>query len=398
MDKDKVLDDIFSSDPLCLLDVKAKVSNVRTGDERLVTSFKEINAYVEKYGREPESNISDIMEFQLFSRLKSIREDEDKKMLLYCEDEYSLLSKEKKEIKSIDDIFNDDALDLLGGDGEGLFDLKHVPSDNERVSADFVARRRPCKDFSNYESLFKEVHKELVDEKRKLIDFNYESLKEGEYYINNGIILYLEKVFFERKVQKFKSGVHNRPDGRTRIIFENGTESDMMFQSLYKALHANGKMITHNIDKLNEGFVEQFSDIKKEDEAVGYLYVLKSLSGDSRISEIDDLYKIGYSTVAVEDRIRNAEKEPTYLMAPVSIVGVWKCYNMNPQKFEQLIHAFFGATCLELDVYDSKGKRCNPREWFIVPIRVVEQAIEMIINGNIVDYRYDVVSQVILPR
>lgn len=398
MDKDKVLDAIFNDDPLGLLNVKAKVSNVRTGDERLVSSFKEISDFVRKNGREPEGNLGDIIEYQLYSRLKGIREDEEKKKSLISEDECNLLGKLEKEIKSIDDIFDDDTFDLLSGDEEGLFDLKHVPADYERASADFVARRKVCKDFANYESLFTEVHKELVDGKRKLVDFNYESLREGEYYINNGILLYLEKVYFERIVQKFKSGVHNRPDGRTRIIFENGTESDMMFQSLYKALHVNGKMVTHNIDKVNEGFVEKFSNIQSEDEAVGYLYVLRSLSSDSRISEIDDLYKIGYSTVEVEDRIKNAEKEATYLMAPVSIVGAWKCYNMNPQKFEQLIHTFFGNTCLEVDVFDIHGKRCTPREWFVAPIEVIEQAIEMIINGNIVDYRYDVDSMAILRR
>jgi len=398
MYKDEVLDEIFNNDPLGLLEVKAKVSNVRTGEERLLTSFKEINSFVEKNGREPEGSLSNIVEYQLYSRLKAIREDEDKKSLLLSEDEYNLFGKEPKEIKSIDDILEDDTFGLLGGDGEGLFDLQHVPADYERASADFVARRKSCKDFSNYEDLFKEVHKELVDGKRKLVDFNYESLREGEYYINNGMLLYLETVDFEKRIQKFKSGVHNRPDGRTRIIFENGTESDMMYQSLYKALHSNGKMVTHNIDKLNEGFVEKFSDIQTEDKAAGYLYILKSLSSDSRVCDIKDLYKIGYSTIAVEDRIKNAANEPTYLMAPVSIVGVWKCYNMNPQKFEQLIHTFFGKTCLEVDVININGKRCTPREWFIVPIEIIEQAIEMIINGNIVDYRYDIFDKVILTR
>ena len=43
--------------------------------------------------------------------------------------------------------------------------------------------------------------------------------------------------------------------------------------------------------------------------------VLKSKSSDARIQAIADLYKIGYCTEPVEERIANAEQEPTYLMA-----------------------------------------------------------------------------------
>ncbi|MGB6129474.1 MAG: GIY-YIG nuclease family protein, partial [Psychrilyobacter sp.] len=118
-------------------------------------------------------------------------------------------------------------------------------------------------------------------------------------------------------------------------------------------------------------------------------YVLTSKSTDERIASIDNLFKIGYSKNEVENRIKNAENEPTYLMAPVSIVTSWKCYNMNPQKLEQLLHVFFGTTCLNIDVIDNTGKRCTPREWFIVPLKVIEQAIELIISGEIIKYRYD---------
>src|SRR5690606_12714322 len=112
---------------------------------------------------------------------------------------------------------------------------------------------------------------------------------------------------------------------------------------------------------------------------------------------IKNLFKIGYAS-NIEDRIRGAEKLPTYLMAPVDYVAGWKCYNMNTQKFEQLIHNFFGNSCLELDVFDEKGKRHSPREWFIAPIEVIEQAIELIINGKIMKYKYDAVNSTIIKR
>ena len=111
MDKNKVLDDIFNDDPLGLLNVKAKKSSARTSDERLASSFDEINDFIEKHEREPEPNPGNITEYKLYSRLKSLREDEEKMMALEPQDKYGLFDVEKKEINSIDDIFEDDMLE-----------------------------------------------------------------------------------------------------------------------------------------------------------------------------------------------------------------------------------------------------------------------------------------------
>jgi len=412
MDKDKILDDIFNNDPLGLLNFKPKVSNVRTRDERLLSSFQEINNFVESNGKEPMANPSNISEFQLYTRLKSLREDDTKISLLKEHDIYKLLPVfgvnqvnepqakygKLKEIRSIDDILSDDSMDILSGDSEGLFDFKHTPKEYERAQADFVARRKPCKDFKKYEPLFKEIQKDLANNKRKLIEFAQRNLVEGSYYVHNGVLFLLEKIKITHKEHYKADGTRVREDGRTRCVFENGTESNMLKRSVEKMLYANGKVVTENFDKVNEGFMEKFSAITEEDKEAGYIYVLKSKSKDERITSIQNLYKIGYSKTAVEERIKNAEKEPTYLMAPVSIQGVWKCFNMNPQKFEQLIHNFFGNTCLELDVFGEKGKRHTPREWFIAPIEVIEQAIELIINGKIVNYKFDAENRTIYEK
>jgi len=404
--KDKILDDIFNNDPLGLLNFKPKNSNTRTADERLLASFQEINDFVESNGKEPKANPSNISEFQLYSRLKNLKEDETKISLLKEHDIHHLLPVLKsnqlnepqseynkpEEINSIDDLLSDDSLDILGGDDAGLFDFKYTPKDYDRAQADFVARRKPCKDFDKYESIFQEVQKDLADGKRKLIEFNENQLVEGNFFVHNGVVLLLEKTF---DVKKDKFG---KDDGRTRIIFENGTESGMKLRSLGKNLFMNGRGITINIDKVNEDFIEKFSNITNEDEEVGYIYILKSKSKDERITSIQNLFKIGYSKTEVEERIKNAEKEPTYLMAPVSIQGAWKCFNMNPQKLEQLLHNFFGNSCLELDVFDEKGKRHTPREWFIAPIEVIEQAIELIINGKIVNYKFDAENMTIIGK
>ena len=85
-------------------------------------------------------------------------------------------------------------------------------------------------------------------------------------------------------------------------------------------------------------------------------------------------------------------------MAPVDLVAAYKCFNMNTQKFEQLIHNFFGASCLEVDVFDSSGRRHTPREWFIAPLGVIEQAITLIISGEVVKYAYDTKNEVIIEK
>tara|TARA_R110000868_G_scaffold113520_2_gene304586 strand:- start:18882 stop:20075 length:1194 start_codon:yes stop_codon:yes gene_type:complete len=397
MDKNKVLDDIFNNDEFDILNVKPKISNARNADERLLTSFNEVNDFFEKYNKEPQPNPANISEFQLYSRLKSIRSDLEKMESLESQDIHGLLNFEAKEINSIDDIFNDDTFDLLEDDTD-LFDFKHTPKDDDRAAADFVARRKSIKKFDEYERLFKGVQDDLANGKRKLVDFKLGNLREGAYYVHNGVLFLLEKIQITKKEHYKEDGTRVREDGRTRCIFENGTESNMLKRSVEKILYANGQVVSENIDKVNEAFIEKFSDITDEDEEAGFIYVLISKSKDKKISTIDNLYKIGYSKDEVQERIKNAEKEPTYLMAPVQIVSAWKCYNMNPQKLEQLLHNFFGKACLNIDIFDENKKRYTPREWFIAPLVVIEQAIELIISGEVVNYKYDAENHLITNR
>lgn len=399
MDKNKVLDDIFNNDEFDILNIKPKIAYTRNADERLSASFNEVNDFIEKYNKEPQPNPTNISEFQLYSRLKKIRENPEKMLSLQNEDVHGLLNVEKKEINSIDDIFNDDSFDLLNDDTD-LFDFKHTPKDYERAATDFVARRKPLKDFDKYEQQFKAIQKDLAEGKRKLVDFKMGNLREGTYYVHNGVLFLLEQINIDRKDHYKEDGTRVREDGRTRCIFENGTESNMLKRSVEKILYANGQVVSENKDKVNENFIENFienfSNITDEDEEAGFIYVLRSKSKDERIIAIDNLFKIGYSKDAVEERIKNAEKDPTYLMAQVKIITSWKCYNMNPQKLEQLLHNFFGKSCLNIDIFDEKKRRHTPREWFVAPIEVIEQAIELIISGEVVNYNYDAENMMII--
>jgi len=397
MDKDKKLQEIFENDPLGLLNIKPSHSPAQNEDGRLVASFMAINDFFEKNNREPEQG-GGIQEHQLYSRLKSIRENPVKIEMLLKYDTYELLNYQQKEINSLDDILKDDILGLLSDDSEGLFDLKHITKQEDRASADFVARRKPCKDFDKYESLFKEVQKDLSNSKRKLIEFKLGNLREGAFYVHNGILFLIEKIELTQKEHYKEDGTRVREDGRTRCIFENGTESNMLKRSVEKILYANGQVVSENADKVNESFLEKFGNITDEDQEDGFIYILKSKSEKKEIREIQHLYKIGYSKTTVEDRIKNAFQEPTYLMAEVRIVMAYKCYNMNPQKLEQLLHNFFGNSCLNIDIFDKNGNRHTPREWFIAPLDIIEQVIQFIISGEIVKYKYDSANEEITIR
>jgi hypothetical protein len=396
MDKTKILDEIFANDPFGILDIKPTSSPTRNEEERLIASFDEINEFYKKNKREPNPSLS-TQEHQLYARLKGIRENSTKIEALKKSDTNNLLSKKSKEFHSIDDILNDDTFGMLDDDVDSIYTLKHIKKQEDRAETDFVAKRKTCKDFKKYEELFKNCQEDIKNKKRKLLKFSQDNLREKELYVHNGILLYLESIQSQEIKQEFKSGARVRKDGRTRVIFENGTQSNMLYRSLYKILLANGFTVSENIEKVNEILQESFKNITEEDKASGWIYILKSKSSKKEIKEIQNLYKIGYTTTDVKERIKNASQETTYLLADVHIVMTYKCFNMNPQKLEHLLHTFFGNACLQMDIYDSKGHRYTPREWFIAPLDVIEKAIQFIISGEIVNYKYDSNNECIIP-
>jgi len=366
------IDDILNNDPLGLLgEVKAK-NPVVTTDDRLVASFEEINSFIDVNGREP-CKSNDMNERRLYSRLQGIREDIDKSKSLKKYDRFNLLTV----INSIDDILDNDILGLLSDDEEDIFTLKNVPKIT--TMPDYVASRERCKNFDKFEHLFILCQKDLKEGRRKLIKFqNEQQIKKGYYFILKGVLLYIADVgeIFESSGKK---------NARLHIIFENGTESDMLLRSLSAELYKDGKRVTEYDERKLEGLYE----INRDDRESGFIYVLRSKSSDDRIITKKNLYKIGFSKDNVKNRIANAINEPTYLMAEVEIVSVYQCFNMNSQKLEQLLHKFFGKSCLNIEILDNNKIAHNPREWFIVPLDVIDEAIELIVSGKIVECRYD---------
>jgi hypothetical protein len=388
MEKEDLLK-LINDDDLGLLTVKPKNSSAITADERLVSSFQEVGNFIQENKREPVFG-GNPQEHQLASRLKSIREDRNKTNSLVDFDEHGLLSGEVKEINSINDVFKDDDLGILNSADESLFDLKNVPINKERASAENVAHRKPCNDFEKYENIFKECQKDLSTGERRIVKFtNDGQVKEGTFFVMNGVLLLIDKLD-EKYINKY-----GRWDGKQRCIFENGTESSMLFRSLVRALFKDGKLVT---GKGDVGLFEDKSDVDDNDIETGFIYVVKSLSENPKIKDLENLYKIGFSTTTVEDRMKNACDDPTFLMAPVKIITTFQCYNFNAQKLEQLLHNFFGSACLNIDMFDANIRRCAPREWFVAPLDVIEKTVRLIISGEILNYRYDAVNQMIILK
>jgi len=391
--KKLTIDDIFNDDDFGLLDSKVKTSIVKTDEERLIDSFEEINVSIDKNDREP--NKSSMSEYGLMAKLKNFRDNEGQKKILKPFDRHNLLGHVEMGKQSIDDILNDDDLGLLEPDNDlDIFKFKHTPRQEDRAEADFVAQRKPMKekDFAQYEKMFLQVHKEIKEGKRKIRPFtNIEkNLHVGDFYLMNGIMLYLESANLKKEEWVQKSGNRVRIEGRTRTVFENGTFSNMLYRSLGKQIQKDGKLITNTYDKIEQDLFVNFRHVEDEDVQSGWIYVLKTKSTKKELAGIKDLYKIGFARGSVDDRIKNSKNEATYLFADVKKIVTYKVYNRNADKLENLLHRFFAKACLDIDLFSEQGQRLNPREWFVVPFEVIEEAIQLILHENIMHYEYDI--------
>lgn len=408
MELDEFLDFVSANDELGLLTVRAKTS-APTADEHLLAKFNEINEFVASNGREPGSDMANVPEFMLHQRLNAIRCNSDQCAALSEFDIHGLLpvasseggvaevaepdakyeaSRAPKEIDSLDDIFSDDALGLLEEGSDSIFTMKHVPRAIDMPNK--IATRKRCKDFEQFEHLFKACHGDLKSGEREQHKFTGEQqIQQGQFFVLHGVMCYVADM--EERVKK-----KGKVNAKLHLIFENGTESNMLLRSLATELYKDetGRRIMPKAENALDGML----GIKDDDQASGYIYILQSLSANPDIKGIQNLYKIGYTVTSVEKRIANAEKEATYLMAPVHHVSSYKCYNINTQKFENLLHTFFGKACLDIEITDSVGKICKPREWFVASLKDIQMAIQLLISGEIVHYRFDELSQTIVER
>ena len=381
----KELEKIFE-DPL-LADVTAPRKRA-TSSDRLIAGFQEILAFYEANGRLPEDKPEEASLFHKWTGLLKSEKKIDRcrpfddlgilpQSVQTVEDPQADYHRELTEEEQLEAILNDPLFaDIEDGVDLGLFDVPEYMRQRLEVrkEAEYVGKRRPCEDFEKFTDGFKEIQQGLKSGRYKLVKFSIKRLKVGSYFVEDGMIGYLA-AFDDEGVNRYG----NR-DGRTRVIYENGAESDIKYKTIAKNLSVTGYSVVDCSDMTDEEFEQCFTLTDKDVES-GTIYVLRSKSSRPEIAALKDLYKIGFTVTSVESRIANAKNEPTYLCADVEVVATWKVYNVKSSTFEALIHKLFAPVQLQVTV---DGHR--PKEWFIVPFKIIEEAIKFIIARKPIAY------------
>ena len=359
-------------------------------DERVIAGFEEIQRFVEQHGRAPQHGEDrDIFERLYAVRLDRLRELADCRAVLETIDHQGLLEAAKTVSTSIAETMDDDELLAELGAAAGSSDitqLRHVRASAEKRAAEEIANRQKCEDFDTFRPLLASVQDDLKSGVRttrpfvKDAGFLKADIKQGQFFILGGQTAYVAEVGEALKAP------NGELDARLRVIYSNGTESDLLLRSLQRALYKDeaGRRITE------PAAGPLFADNNEEgDEASGIVYVLRSKSDHPAVAAHRDvLHKIGVTGSDVARRIANARLDPTFLMAEVEIVATYELYNINRTRLENLIHRIFGAARLDIEIKDRFGQPIIPREWFLVPLFVINEAMERIKDGTITGYIY----------
>ena len=370
------------------IEVEVKSTSSHTPrEERIIAGFEEIERFVEQHGRLPQHGENkDIFERIYVVRLDKIKSSTECKEVLAPIDKSGLLSQTHNfKDESHDDLDDDALLAELGisdSDQSGMTKLTHVKTRAEKKAAEEIGQRSLCADFNQFKPSFLQVQAELKADIRKAFRFKENtSINKGEYFILGGQIAYIAEV------GELTQDAFSKWDARLRIIFDNGTESNILLRSLQKALYKDeaGRRITNS----NAGPL--FDDtVENDDIGSGTIYVLRSKSDHPEIKPHSNLlHKIGVTGGSVERRLANAKLDPTFLMADVEIVATYELYNINRTKLENLIHRFFESARLNIQISDRFGNPISPREWFLVPLFIIDEVVDKIKEGSLSDYRYD---------
>jgi len=354
-------------------------------EERVIAGFEDIERFYEEHGRAPQHGENrDIFERLYAVRLDRLRELQECRTLLAPFDKHGLLDGALAAAPEPEELDPDDLAAELAGLGEGndITQLRHVRSAEEKRAAEEIARRDKCHDFEKFEPLFKQVKADLASGTRVTRTFELKAeIRPGAYFIVGGIIAFvadMEDIFVNAQ---------GRTDARLRVIFDNGTESGMLMRSLQRQLNEDeaGRRITDPAPG------PLFADKAEDGEAeTGTIYVLRSKSDHPFVQEHREVvHKIGVTSGSVVGRLAGAEKSSTYLLAGVDVIASYKVYGVNCQKLESLIHKVFAAAQLNLTITDRFGHLVKPREWFVVPLGVVNEAVERIRDRSIISYRYN---------
>lgn len=358
-------------------------------EERIIAGFEDILRFHQVHGRAPQHGEGrDIFERLYAVRLEQLRKLPEAHALLAEMDTPGLLSHDAVASATDVDALDEDALLAELGvtdtptEQNDINVLRHVRSSVERRAAEEIADRNPCADFDTFQALFEQVERELQSGVRKTLRFGRDaSITAGNYFILGGQLAYVADIG-----ETFKAP-NGESDARLRVVYANGTESNLLRRSLQRALYKDdtGRRLT------DPDMGPLFGDAAEPDDIeAGTIYVLRSLSGHPFVVEHRELiHKIGVTGGKVETRIAAAAKDATYLLAEVEVVATYKLHNVNRVRLENIFHRLFGAAQLDLTIEDRFGNPVKPREWFLVPLHVIDEAVRRIRDGSITGVVYD---------
>jgi len=387
----QTLDELLAeSDDMGLLDVKPHAVNTSSDTIRIQQAFNEINVFVDCQGYVPGEGPADkrasVNERTLQTRLKTYRENPKIVEQLESLDRHGLLNfvTEPPPPVCLDELLDLDD-ELLTDPNEDIFTFRHVRSPPARP--DKISERIACKEFEQFKPLFDQAIADLASGVRRSMKFAKEQeIEAGGFFILNGVMVYVAEV----NDPHIRNGKRN---ARLRLIFENGTEGQNLLRSLATELYkdpAGRRLSDTNAGPLFDATPMTTAEAAPNDRITGCIYIVRSLSPLPDIARLDgQLFKVGFTTGSLEDRIRGAKDDPTFLMAPVHPVRAFDAVNLNANKFEHLMHRFFADARLNIEIKDRFGKPFRPREWYLLPLPVIEMAISMLLDGSIVRYRYD---------
>ncbi|KQS72986.1 hypothetical protein ASG39_04505 [Rhizobium sp. Leaf371] len=374
---------------------EAKKQNARSPrDERIIAGFEDIVRFREEHGRAPlHGEDRDIFERLYAVRLDRLRAQEDCCALLLEFDRYGLLAADPASTGENEDLDDDALLAELGVEPVGevdLTNLTHVKPRAEVRAAEEVADRTPCVDFEFFKSLFTRVKDDLDRAARETRRFGEDAdVKKGEFFILGGQIAFVADMGEEFRTD------YGRLDRRLRVVFDNGTESDLLLRSFQRALYKDdaGRRITDpNAGPLFGGAVEN------DDLESGTIYVLRSKSNHPEVAAHRDLiHKVGVTGGNVETRIAHAALESTYLLADVEVVATYKLFNINRSRLENVLHRVLSPARLDLTIQDRFGNPVKPKEWYLVPLQIIDEVVARVKDGSITGYEYNPAGAMLEP-
>ena len=357
-------------------------------EERIIAGFEDILRFHEVHKRAPQhSESSDIFERLYAVRLDQLRKLPEAHGLLAELDKPGLLSEAPLTPADVESLDEDTLLAELGvshdpSDQADITMLRHVRPHAERQAAEEIADRTPCADFDKFQPMFERAETELKSGVRKALRFGRDtSIDQGNFFIVGGQLAFVADVG-----EPFKAP-NGESDARLRVLYSNGTESNLLRRSLQRALYKDdsGRRLTDS--DMGPLFGDQ---AEPDDIESGTIYVLRSLSTHPFVAKHRALiHKIGVTGGKVETRIADAENAATYLLAQVEVVAEYKLHNLSRIKMEHIFHRLFGSVQLDLTIEDRFGRPVKPREWFVVPLHVIDEAVERIRDGSITELVFD---------